>query len=135
MVAGCMSKLLMTTICSGNKVNIYKDTTISSNLTIKGNLGSSMKSPLNIKNPTVHTEVWALASFHQGIANSGSWLQFSRDGTSNTWQTGMSPGNSYVIRASDATSVLSVDQNGNVALTGNLDGGPSQAQSRINNIF
>ena len=136
MVAGCISKLIMTTVRlsgSGNKVNIYKDTTISSNLTINCNLGSSMEFfSLDISNSTIHTEFWTLASFHQGIANSGSWLQFSRDGTSNTWQTGMSSGSSYVIRASGATNVLSVNQNGNVALTGDLDVGPSQAQSRIN---
>ena len=71
---------------SGNEVNIYKDTSISPNLTINGDLDSSMKFPPDIKNPTIHTEFWTLASFHQGVANSGSWLQFSRYGTSNTWQ-------------------------------------------------
>ena len=88
---------------SDNKVYIYiyiyKDTSISSNLTINGDLDSSMKCPLEIKNSTIHTEFWTLASFHQGNANSGSWLQFSRDGTSNTWQAGMSSDNTYVIRA------------------------------------
>ena len=88
---------------SDNKVNIYKFTSISSNLTINGDLVSSMEFPLDIKNSTIHIEFWTLASFHQGIANSGSWLQFSRDGTNNNWQVGMSSDNSYVIRASDAT--------------------------------
>ena len=105
---------------SDNQVNIYKDTTTST-LTINGDLGSSMKFPLDIKNSTIHTEFWALASFHQGIANSGSWLQFSRDGTSNTWQAGMSSDNSYVIRASDATNMLIVNQKGNTTISGNLD--------------
>ena len=50
---------------SGNKVNIYKDTSISSNLTINGDLDSSMKLPLGIKNPTILIELWTLASFHQ----------------------------------------------------------------------
>ena len=95
---------------SDNKVNIYKDTSISSNLTVNGDLDSSMKFPLDIKNSTIHTEFWTLASFHQGIANSGSWLQFSRDGTSDTWQAGMSSDSSYVIRASDATNALTVNQ-------------------------
>ena len=85
---------------SGNKVNIYKDTSISSNLTINGDLDSSKKLPLDIQNSTIHAEFWALAPFHQGVTNSGSWLQFSRDGTSNTWQTDMSSDNAYVIRAS-----------------------------------
>ena len=80
---------------SDNKVNVYKDTSISSNLTINGDLDSSMKCPLEIKNSTIHTEFWTLASFHQVIANSGSWLQFSRDGTSSTWQAGMSSDNIY----------------------------------------
>ena len=88
---------------SDNKVNICKDTTVSSTLTINGDLGSSMKIPLAIENSTIHIEFWTLASFHQGIANSGSWPQFSRGGTSNTWQTGMPSDNSYVIKASDAT--------------------------------
>ena len=106
---------------SDNKVNIYKDTTISSNLTINGNLDSSMKSPLDIKNSTNHTEFWTLASFHQGIANSGSWLQFSRDGTSNTWQAGMSSDSSSVIRASGATDRLIVNQNGDTTISGTLE--------------
>ena len=116
---------------SDNKVNIYKDTTISSTLTINGDLGSSMKFPLGIKSPTIHTEFWTLASFHQGIANSGSWLQFSRDGTSNTWQAGMSSDNSYVIRASGATNRLIVNQNGNTTISINLNVAPNQAQTLI----
>ena len=97
---------------SGNKVKIYKDTTIPSNLTTNGDLDSPKEFPLDIKNTTIHTEFWTLASFHQGIANSGSWLQFSRDGTSNTWQTGMSPDSSYVIRAPGATNRSIANQNG-----------------------
>ena len=57
---------------SDNKVDIYKDTTIPSSLTVNGDLDSSKKFPLDIKNSTINTEFWALASFHQGIANSGS---------------------------------------------------------------
>ena len=102
-------------------IYIYKDTTTSSNLTINGGLGSSMKFTLDIKNSTIHTEFWTLAPFHQGIANSGSWLQFPRDGTSNTWQTGMSPDSSYVTRASDATKKLIVNQTGNTTISGTLD--------------
>ena len=89
-----------------NKVSTTGDASISSNLTTNGNLDSSKKSPLDIKNSTIHTKFWTLASFRQGIENSGSWLQFSRDGTSNTWQASMSSDNSYVIRASDATNVF-----------------------------
>ena len=106
---------------SGNKVNIYKDTSISLNLTTNGDLDSSMKFPLGIKSSTIHTEFWTLASFHQGIANSGSWLQFSRGGTSNTWQAGMSSDNSYVIRAPDATNRLVVNQNGDTTIRGSLE--------------
>ena len=90
-----------------------------------------MKFPLDIKNPTIHTEFWTLASFHQGIANSVSWLQFSRDGTCDTWQAGMSSDNSYVIRASHATDVLTVNQNGDTPISGNLDVGQDQAQTSI----
>ena len=107
---------------SDNKVNIYKSTTLS-NLTVSGDLDSSKKFPLDIKSSTVHTEFWTLASFHQGIANSGSWLQSPRDGTSNTWQTGMSSDNSYVTRASDATDRLTVNQNGDTTIDWNLDVG------------
>ena len=46
---------------SDNKVDIYKDTSLLSNLTINGDLDSSMKFPLGIKNPTIHTEFWTLA--------------------------------------------------------------------------
>ena len=120
---------------SDNKVNIYKDTSISPNLTINGDLDSSMKFPLDIKNSTIHTEFWTLAPFHQGVANSGSWLQFARDGTSNTWQAGMSSDNSYVIRAPDATNMLIVNQNGDATISGSLDVGPSQAQSNVKTCF
>ena len=116
---------------SDSKVTIYKDTSISSNLTINGDLDSSTKFPLDIKNSTIHTEFWTLASFHQGIENSGSWLQFSRDGTSNTWQAGMSSDKSYVISASDATKRLIVNQNGNTPVSGNLDVCVSNARTSI----
>ena len=106
---------------SDNKVNIYKDTSISPNLTINGDLHSSMKFPLDIKNSTIHIEFLTLASFHHGIANSGSWLQFSRDGTSDTWQAGMSSDNSYVTRASDATNRSTVNQNGDTTISGTLN--------------
>ena len=95
-----------------------------------------MKFPLNIKNSTIHTEFWTLASFHQGIENSRSWLQFARNGTSNTWQAGMSSDNSYVIRASDATDRLIVNQNGNtrasVNVSVNLDVSVSNARASVN---
>ena len=120
---------------SDSKMNIYKDTSISSNLTINGDLDSSTEFPLDIKNSTIHTEFWTLASFHQGIENSGSWLQFSRDGTSNTLQAGMSSDNSYVIRASDATNRSTVNQNGDTTISGNLDVGPSQTQSHVKTYF
>ena len=116
---------------SDDKVNIYKVTTTSSNLTTDGDLDSSKKFPLDIKNSTIQTEPWTLASFHQGIANSGSWLQFSRDGTSNTLQTGKSSDNSYVTRASDATGRLIVIQNGGTAIGCDLDVGPAQATISI----
>ena len=92
-------------------------------LSTTGGLEASVENPLYVTNSTTHANFWTIATFHQEIANSGSWLQFSRDGTSNTWQTGMSSDNSYVIRASDAIHCLSVNPNGNVALTGNLDVG------------
>ena len=118
MVAGCIPKLIVTTICSYQGVNVYKDTTISPTLTINGDLGSSTKFPLNNKNSKIHTESCTLASFHQGTANSGPWLQFSRDGTSNTWQAGMPSDNSYVIRASDATNMSIVNQSGDTTIVG-----------------
>ena len=85
---------------------------------------------MDIKNSTTHTEFWTLASFHQGIENSGSWLQFSRGGTSNTWQAGMSSDNSYVVRAPDATNMLIVNQNGNTS-SGHLDVSVSNTRTSI----
>ena len=79
-----------------------------------------MKFPLGIKSSTIHAEFWTLAPFQQGGENSGSWLQFPRDGTRNTWQAGMSSDNFCVIRAPDATYVLSVDQNGDTT-SGDLE--------------
>ena len=114
-----------------NKVSSTGDASISSNLTVNGNLDSSKKFPLDFKSSTIHTEFWTLASFHQGIGNSGSWLQFSRNGTSNTWQAGMSSDNSYVIRASDATNRLIVNPNGNAPVSGNLDVSVSNARTSI----
>ena len=37
----------------------------------------------------------------------------------------------YVIRATDATNMVSVNQNGDTTIIENLDIGPSQAQTRI----
>ena len=93
-----------------------------------------MKFPLDIKNSKIHTEFWTLAPFHQGIGNSGSWLQFSRDGTSNTWQAGMSSDNSYVTRAPDATNRLVVNQNGATTISGNFDVGKVLISQRITGV-
>ena len=82
---------------------------------------ASSENPPYVTNSTTHVNYWTIATFHQEITNNGSWLQFSRDGTSNTWQTGMSSDGSYVIRASDATTCLSVNQNGDTTISGNLD--------------
>ena len=84
-------------------------------------MDSSTKFPLDIQSSTIHIEFWTLASFHQGIENSGSWRQFSRAGASNTWQTGMSSDNSYVTRAPDATNMLIVNQNGDATISGSLE--------------
>ena len=90
-------------------------------LRVHGNMEASLENPLYVTNSTAHINYWTIATFHQEIANSGSWLQFSRDGTSNTWQAGMSSDNSYVIMASDATTCLSVNQSGDATISGNLD--------------
>ena len=82
---------------------------------------ASLENPLHIKKSTTHTNYRTIATFHQENANSGSWLQFSRYGTSNTWQTGMSSDNSYATRASEATTCLSVNKNGDTTISGNLD--------------
>ena len=63
------------------------------------------------------------------MANSGSWVQFSREGITDTWQTGIDSDNPYVIRASDATNVVAVNQHGNTTISGNLDVGQDQAQT------
>ena len=47
----------------------------------------------------------------------------SRDGTSDIWQAGMSSDNSCVIRASGATHVLTVNQNSNTSISGDLEVG------------
>ena len=43
----------------------------------------------------------------------------------------MSSDNSYAIKASGATNIFTVNQNGDTTICGNLDVGPSQAQSSI----
>ena len=48
-----------------------------------------------------------------------------------TWQAGMSSDNSYVIRASDATYRLVVNQNGNTSTSGDLDVSVSNARTSI----
>ena len=47
--------------CSDNNANIYKYTPVPSNLTTNGDLDSPMGFPLDIKNSTIHTELWTLA--------------------------------------------------------------------------
>ena len=100
---------------------IYIYVYIYTNLKTHGNLEASLENPLYVTNSATHTNYWTIATFHQEIANSGSWLQFSRGGTSNTWQAGMSSDNSYVFRASDATTCLSVNQHGDATTSGHLD--------------
>ena len=65
------------------------------------------------------------------MANSGSWIQLSREGITDTWQTGIDSDNSYVIRASNSADVVTVNPNGDTA-SGNLDVGQDQAQTSIN---
>ena len=65
------------------------------------------------------------------MANSGSWLQYSREGIINTWQAGMASDSSYVVRASNSTNVVTVNQNGNTTISGNLDVGVSASSSKI----
>ena len=84
----------------------------------------ALKNPLYVTNPTIHFMFWTIATFHPETANSGSWIQFSRDGTNNTWQTGMSSNSSYVIRASDSTNSLSVNPNGSAVLSDSLTQNP-----------
>ena len=74
-----------------------------------------------VKQSTTHTNYWTLATFHQLIASSGSWIQFSREGITDTWQTGIDSDNSYVIRASDATTCLRVNPNGDTTISGTLN--------------
>ena len=90
-------------------------------LRINGGLEASVENPLYVKTSATHTNYWTLAAFHQLIAHSGSWIQFSREGIADTWQTGIDSDNSYVTRASDATNVVTVNQNGNTTISGNLD--------------
>ena len=92
-------------------------------LRINGGREAPVENTLYVGNPTAHTNYWTPATFHQLIVHSGSWIQLSRDGTSNTWQTGMDSVSSYVIRASDATTCLRVNPNGNSTISGNLDAG------------
>ena len=58
-------------------------------------------------------------------------FNFSRDGTSNTWQAGMSSDSSYVIRAPDATNMLIVNRNGGTTIGGHLDVGVGAASSLV----
>ena len=94
---------------------------INSKLRINGGLEASVENPLYVTNSTTHTNYWTPATFHQLIANSGSWIQFSREGITDTWQTGINSDNLYVIKASDATNVVTVNQNGNTTISGNSD--------------
>ena len=61
---------------------------------INGCLEASVENPVHVGNSTTHTNYWTLATFHQLIANSGSWIQFSREGITDTWQTGIDSDNS-----------------------------------------
>ena len=94
---------------------------IYTKLRTHGNMEASLENPLYVTNPTYHTNHFTLATSHQLMANSGSWIQFSREGITDTWQTGIDYDNPYVIRTSNSTNVVTVNQNGNVALTGDLD--------------
>ena len=91
---------------------------------------ASLENPLHVTNSTYHTNHFTLATFHQLMANSGSWLQFSREGITDTWQTGRVSDNSYVIREYNSTNVVTVNQNGNTTISGNLDVGVGASSSK-----
>ena len=61
----------------------------------------------------------------------GHGFNFSREGITDTWQTGIDSDSSYVIRASDATNVVTANQQSNVALTGNLVVGKILTSKRV----
>ena len=92
---------------------------------------ASLEKSIVCGNIQCHTNHFTVGTFHQLMANSGSWIRFSREGITDTWQTGIDTDNSYVIRASNPTNVVTVNPNGNVALTGNLDVGVDSSLSKI----
>ena len=85
-----------------SKVNVLLGEIIT-RLRINGNMEASLENPLYVNSSTYHTNHFTLATFHQLMANSGSWIQCSREGITDTWQTGIESDNSYVIRASNST--------------------------------
>ena len=53
---------------------------IFSKLLISGGLEASVENPMYVEHLTTHTNYWTLATFHQLITNSGSWIQFFTGG-------------------------------------------------------
>ena len=94
--------------------------TIGSKLDVRGSLEASAENPLYVKNSTYHTNHWILGTFHQLMPNSGSMIQFSREGIIDKWQSGTDAYGKYVIRYADATSVVTVNQNGDTSIDGDL---------------
>ena len=58
---------------------------IDTKLRIHGNMDASLENPLYVTNSAYHTNHFTLATFHQLMANSGSWIQFSREGIRNRY--------------------------------------------------
>ena len=115
---------------SDNKVNMYKDTTISGHLDAQrltlNKPSNDSETPLKLTNNNPNWEVMALEST---IAGDGCLQHFRTAQSPIVWNTGVWNQNQYGIR--HGVHGFWIYDNGNTPISGNLDVGPGQANTSI----
>ena len=115
---------------SDNKVDIYKDTTISGNSGAQrlalNKPSNDSETPLKITN---NSQNWGVMALGGTIAGDGCLQNFKTAQSPTLWDTGVWNQNQYGIR--HGVHGLWFCDNGNTSISGNLDVGPFQANTSI----
>ena len=124
---------------SDNKVNMYKDTTISGNLDVSKVLTLQRNPAVSDTPPQISIKSisngWFLGQFESTVNNIGCLIEYKTIASSTSWWTGVWGSNTNEFNLWFNYKGLSLKTTGDAVISGNLDIGPSQAQSRIRTLF
>ena len=124
---------------SGNKVNVHKDTTISGNLdvgkvlTLKRTSGVSDTNPLTIINESLGGGTGVV--YQSTASGQGFNIAYMTAQSSVAWVESNNWGSSNAFIVKSGSNGLTLKPTGDAVISGNLDVGPSQAQTAIKTNF